>query len=197
MEHLSHLAFGVATCAGVRHRQARRDAVGREEDVARAGLELRVKVQCEGSVAVNDSFDLPRLCRVRAEQNYQTGENEPEESGILTHGDLPFDESFRAYCSVLLIRTAELFLLLAAIQTASVQVGARSTKGTNLNTKPGAKAQCHPMSRQNQRNAMQSSRSSAIEKKPGANRGKKPSWIQSMSIAEINAKRSRRRNFGW
>src|SRR6266404_5493538 len=89
VEHLSHLTFGFPACAGISHRQAGRDAVRREEQVARAGFELSIKLQSEGCVAINHSCDLRRVCGVRAEQNYQSGGNEAEDGGDFTHGDLP------------------------------------------------------------------------------------------------------------
>src|SRR5205823_10003465 len=58
MKGSAHLFLGLGARAGIGHRQAGGDAVGREEKVSRAGFELAIKVQSKGRVTLNERLGL-------------------------------------------------------------------------------------------------------------------------------------------
>src|ERR1700690_2738541 len=82
--------------------------------------------------------------------------------------------------------------LWVAINTARVQVGASSAKGTSLMTREGAKAQCQPTNQDNNKLIPRSRASSGGEMKPSENKGNKKSCAASATMAMKRATQSRR-----
>src|SRR5438105_3210575 len=80
MQNAGHLLLGLATSAGGGHREATRNAVRREKDIARAFFQLTIQIQRERRVGFHERAGVCELRMADTSDTQTNAGHEPRQS---------------------------------------------------------------------------------------------------------------------